>query len=151
MACKSADACHYTYLTKWTLVKLVKGLQLASKALSQASAPAYMTPHAARLPNTRAIDSPAAESPSGVLQEAMLQLWVHESLRVFGDRIWDGEDLHLLRNAINERLTADFSTSHEELFAGGAACPPFASFLHAGSGTAYQPMTDMRALKVTAR
>ena len=107
--------------------------------------------HPARLPNTQVNDSPATESPLGALQEAMLQLWVHESLRVFGDRMWDSEDLQLLHNAINERLAADFSTSHEELFAGGEACPPFASFLHAGSGAAFQPMTDMRALKVIAR
>lgn len=81
----------------------------------------------------------------------MLQLWVHESLRVFGDRMWDSQDVELLENAINERLTVDFSTSHVELFAGSTACPPFASFLHAGSGAAYQPVTDMRALKVAAR
>ena len=81
----------------------------------------------------------------------MLQLWVHESLRVFGDRLSDSHDLELLDSAINERLTVDFSTSHEELFAGSTACPPFASFLHAGSSAAYQPVTDMRALQVAAR
>ena len=64
----------------------------------------------------------------------MLQLWVHESLRVFGDRMWDSQDLVLLDSAINERLTVNFSTSREELFAGRTACPPFASFLQAGSG-----------------
>ena len=81
----------------------------------------------------------------------MLQLWVHESLRVFGDRMWDSQDLGVLDSAINERLIVNFSTSHEELFAGSTACPPFASFLHAGSRAAYQPVTDMQARKVAAR
>ena len=122
---------HYQFGVR-DLVKMVKGLQLASKTFhdNQASAPlplAQLQAHVATrsspwdtgeaglgaavcfkalsqgprpapqhcrvkiyvsaciLPTkTQANDSPADLSPSGALQEAMLQLWVHESLK----RLW---------------------------------------------------------------
>lgn len=81
-------------------------------------------------------------------QEAMLQLWAHESQRVYGDRLCDAGDVAWLNSAINDRLRDTFATSWEELFTGQQACPPFASFLTSGAGAAYQPVTDMDALMV---
>ena len=81
----------------------------------------------------------------------MLQLWVHESQRVFGDRMWDAADSVWLDTAIDEQLHSIFSSSLEELFSGQSVCPPFAAFLRTGAGAAYQPAADMVALKVACQ
>lgn len=49
-------------------------------------------------------------------KEDLLQLWVHETLRVMGDRMWDPVDAAWLRKQIDERLSATFSTNFATLF-----------------------------------
>lgn len=49
-------------------------------------------------------------------KEDLLQLWVHETFRVIGDRMWDPADQAWLRKQVDERLSASFSTSFAGLF-----------------------------------
>lgn len=49
-------------------------------------------------------------------KEVLLQLWVHETFRVMGDRMWDPADADWLRRQVDERLTATFGTSFAALF-----------------------------------
>jgi hypothetical protein len=46
----------------------------------------------------------------------LLQLWVHETFRVVGDRMWDPADVMWLRKQIDERLSSTFSTNFATLF-----------------------------------
>lgn len=93
----------------------------------------------------------AARQRARGAQEAVLQLWAHEARRVFGDRLRGPADGAWLHGALDEGLRGAFATSQAELFAAQAACPPFAAFLSAGAGAAYQPAGDMRALQARAR
>lgn len=49
-------------------------------------------------------------------KEDLLQLWVHETFRVMGDRMWDPADVKWLRKQIDERLSSAFSTNFSTLF-----------------------------------
>jgi hypothetical protein len=49
-------------------------------------------------------------------KEDLLQLWVHETFRVMGDRMWDPADVEWLRKQIDERLSSAFSTNFATLF-----------------------------------
>eukprot|EP00898_Chlorokybus_atmophyticus_P005400 jgi/Chlat1/5861/Chrsp4S06373 len=82
-------------------------------------------------------------------REAMLQLWCHECFRVFGDRMWDPADKAWLRNAMDERLSATFSSSWKTLFPGeDGSIPPFVSFMREGmDNPPYEPVTDANTLK----
>jgi len=75
----------------------------------------------------------AARQRARGAQEAVLQLWAHEARRVFGDRLRGPADGAWLHGALDEGLRGAFATSQAELFAGQAACPPFAAFLSAGA------------------
>lgn len=48
-------------------------------------------------------------------KEDLLQLWVHETFRVMGDRMWDPADVAWLRKQLDERLTSTFGTSFAAL------------------------------------
>jgi hypothetical protein len=78
----------------------------------------------------------------------MLQLWVHESQRVIGDRMWDPADQAWLTNAIDTRLGMFFSTSLEEVFGTNQPCPPFVSFLRPMENPPYEAVPEMATLKV---
>jgi hypothetical protein len=49
-------------------------------------------------------------------KEDLLQLWVHETFRVVGDRMFDPADLAWLRKQVDERLSSAFSTNFANLF-----------------------------------
>lgn len=49
-------------------------------------------------------------------KEDLLQLWVHETFRVVGDRMWDPADVSWLRKQVDERLSSAFSTNFSTLF-----------------------------------
>ena len=49
-------------------------------------------------------------------KEDLLQLWVHETFRIIGDRMWDPADLAWLRKQLDERLSSTFSISFAGLF-----------------------------------
>lgn len=49
-------------------------------------------------------------------KEDFLQLWVHESMRVMGDRMWDPVDLAWLRKQLDDRLSTTFGISFASLF-----------------------------------
>jgi dynein heavy chain len=49
-------------------------------------------------------------------KEDLLQLWVHETFRVMGDRMWDSGDVAWLRKQVDERLSSTFSTNFATLF-----------------------------------
>lgn len=49
-------------------------------------------------------------------KEDLLQLWVHETFRVVGDRMWDPADVSWLRKQVDERLSSSFSTNFATLF-----------------------------------
>lgn len=70
-------------------------------------------------------------------REDLLQLWVHEAERTFGDRMWDAADRELLRRAVNEQLGTAFGTSVGALFeAAGGEVPPYAQLLRPAAGGA---------------
>lgn len=49
-------------------------------------------------------------------KEDLLQLWVHETFRAVGDRMWDPADVSWLRKQIDERLSSAFGTNFATLF-----------------------------------
>ena len=83
------------------------------------------------------------------LQDAMLQLWCHETFRIIGDRMWDAADRTWLRGQLDDKLKAIFGTSWDELFGEGKDCPPFVSFMRSTENPPYEPVTDFAVLKVT--
>lgn len=82
------------------------------------------------------------------VQEAMLQLWCHETLRIIGDRMWDPADRAWLKGQLDDKLKAIFGTSWDDLFGEGKDCPPFVSFMRNTENPPYEPVTDAAALKV---
>jgi hypothetical protein len=49
-------------------------------------------------------------------KEDFLQLWVHETFRIIGDRMWDPTDVAWLRKQLDERLSSTFGVSFPSLF-----------------------------------
>lgn len=49
-------------------------------------------------------------------KEDFLQLWVHETFRIIGDRMWDPADVAWLRKQLDERLSSTFGVSFAGLF-----------------------------------
>lgn len=82
------------------------------------------------------------------MQDAMLQLWCHETFRIIGDRMWDPADRNWLKGQLDDKLKAIFGTSWDELFGEGKDCPPFVSFMRSTENPPYEPVTDFAALKV---
>ena len=83
-----------------------------------------------------------------LVQDAMLQLWCHETFRIIGDRMWDPVDRTWLKGQLDDKLKAIFGTSWDELFGEGKDCPPFVSFMRNSENPPYEPVTDFVALKV---
>lgn len=79
-------------------------------------------------------------------KDSLLQLWVHENLRVFGDRMWDSADKQWLVNQIDQRLSNHFGTSWRSLFE-SQDCPPFVNFMRAVEHPPYEAVTDIGSLK----
>ena len=82
------------------------------------------------------------------VQDAMLQLWCHETFRIIGDRMWDPTDRTWLKGQLDDKLKAIFGTSWNDLFGEGKDCPPFVSFMRTTENPPYEPVTDFTALKV---
>ena len=84
-------------------------------------------------------------------KDSVLQLWCHECLRVFGDRMWDFNDQKWLRNQLDQKLLHNLSTSWETLFEPFyGECPPFVSFMRQDvDEPPYEPVIDPRRLKDT--
>ncbi|KAL0040883.1 hypothetical protein WJX79_008591 [Trebouxia sp. C0005] len=80
-------------------------------------------------------------------QDAMLQLWCHETFRIIGDRMWDPADRTWLKGQLDDKLKAIFGTSWDDLFGEGKDCPPFVSFMRTTDNPPYEPVTDFTALK----
>jgi len=79
-------------------------------------------------------------------KEVMLQLWVHESLRIYGDRMWDSKDRVWLQARLEEKLNSIFQTSWSSLFETGEVMP-FVSFMRDIEQPPYEPVNDISALK----
>ena len=78
--------------------------------------------------------------------ESMIQLWVHETFRIYGDRMWDPADKEWLKSKSDECLNSLFGTSWNSLFDTGE-CPPFVSFMQTIDNPPYEAVTDEPALK----
>jgi dynein heavy chain len=63
-------------------------------------------------------------------RESMVRLWVHESLRVFHDRLVDDVDRSRFLSMLQQRVTSSFEVEWAKLFeASGGRMPMFASFI----------------------
>jgi AAA+ lid domain len=51
-----------------------------------------------------------------VVQELMLQLWCHETCRVYGDQMSDERDKEVVRQQVHEALSAVCDSSWQALF-----------------------------------
>ena len=95
-------------------------------------------------------------------RESILHLWIHENLRVFGDRVWDPEDFQWLQRQIDTNLRIHFSTSWNEIVSTDnlvclnasddnvrlKECHPFVSFMRpAMDSPPYEVITDTQTLK----
>ena len=78
--------------------------------------------------------------------DSMLQLWVHETLRIYGDRMWDPQDKQWLKERVDESLSSVFTTSWNAIFE-EESCPPFVNFMKALDNPPYEAVTDDKALK----
>jgi len=79
-------------------------------------------------------------------KESMLQLWCHETFRVYGDRMWDANDKIWLENLLDDKLNNIFSSAWKSLFEEGEM-PPFANFMRAVENPPYEAINDKVALK----
>jgi len=94
-------------------------------------------------------------------KESILQLWIHENLRVFGDRLWDVNDSSWLRRQIDTNMRLHFGVSWNEVLSTGATtsvasevdeklneCHPFVSFMRQGLDVPpYEAVVDAPTLK----
>jgi len=98
-------------------------------------------------------------------RESILQLWVHENLRVFGDRLWDANDARWLKQQIDTNMRIALGTSWNDLFKPVLSkdnvhavriienedfyeCQPFVSFMRQGVDVVpYEAAVDASALK----
>jgi len=98
-------------------------------------------------------------------RESILQLWAHENLRVFGDRLFDMSDARWLKQQIDMNMRVAFSTSWNDLFKPTIPreiksnvrvsneeefheCRPFVSFMRQGLDVIpYEAVIDAAALK----
>lgn len=79
-------------------------------------------------------------------KEHILQLWIHEAFRVFGDRMWDANDKLWLQETTTLILKNAFNIEWAELFPQGV--PPFVSFLSNVDNPPYEAVQDLQKLKV---
>ena len=80
-------------------------------------------------------------------KESMLQLWCHETFRIYGDRMWDSNDKEWLTRQLNEILGSLFSTSYSALFESGEMMP-FVNFMRPeASPPPYEPVMELSTLK----
>eukprot|EP00656_Telonema_subtile_P031899 TRINITY_DN3494_c0_g2_i1.p1 TRINITY_DN3494_c0_g2~~TRINITY_DN3494_c0_g2_i1.p1 ORF type:complete len:4527 (-),score=1335.50 TRINITY_DN3494_c0_g2_i1:103-13683(-) len=78
-------------------------------------------------------------------RETMIRLWVHESLRVFADRMICSEDKHLLQNEINDLLSENFEVSWKKLME--AHFTAFGSFMRELEEPVYEEILSEADLK----
>eukprot|EP00854_Cymbomonas_tetramitiformis_P005380 gene5380-6528_t len=79
-------------------------------------------------------------------KESMLQLWCHETFRIYGDRMWDHNDKDWLKNLLDEKLSSVFSSGWKTLFEDGEM-PPYATFMRNVEHPPYEPILDQSLLK----
>jgi len=75
-------------------------------------------------------------------KDAMLQLWVHENLRVYSDRMWDKADKDWMQWLLDDRLLSHFSSSWNSLFDSKTGCPPFVNFMRDVERPPYEAVTE---------
>jgi len=75
-------------------------------------------------------------------REAILRLWIHESLRVFSDRLINDKDREKFSDMINSKLSSMFETSWKKLFKDGVDQPLFGDFLEDDSAAALNDDDD---------
>ena len=92
-------------------------------------------------------------------KDSIIQLWAHENLRVFGDRLWDDVDFDWLARQLDTSMRVHFGTSWKDVFADGEHEPvkddtarfdsvPFVSFLRQGlEFPPYEAVSDEHALR----
>ena len=87
-------------------------------------------------------------------RETMLQLWVHECFRIFGDRMWDMNDKAWLKKQLDQKLNQNLMSGWDALFGEAdkfpfyGECPPFVSFLRSNAEhPPYEIVTDTKKLK----
>ena len=92
-------------------------------------------------------------------KDSIIQLWAHENLRVFGDRLWDDVDFDWLTRQLDTIMRVHFGTSWKDVFAVGETEPdkddavfaesvPFVSFLRQGlESPPYEAVSDEHALR----
>ena len=87
-------------------------------------------------------------------RETMLQLWVHECFRIFGDRMWDMNDKAWLKKQLDQKLNQNLMSSWDALFGEAdkfpfyGECPPFVSFLRNNvDNPPYEIVSDSKKLK----
>ncbi|KAJ3321161.1 Dynein heavy chain 2, axonemal [Blyttiomyces sp. JEL0837] len=79
-------------------------------------------------------------------RDSITRLWVHETFRVFGDRLVDKEDRDYFKKLIDEKLVAHFSTSLKQLFP-DKHMSVFGDFMVEGGGDVYEEIVDSEKLK----
>ncbi|CEG01942.1 Dynein heavy chain [Ostreococcus tauri] len=98
-------------------------------------------------------------------KESILQLWIHENMRVYGDRLWDLKDVSWLQRQIDSTMQVHFGTSWNETLPSSLSssssqvtrskvdeefhlCPQFVSFMRQGvDAPPYEVVGDVPALK----
>jgi len=92
-------------------------------------------------------------------KEAMLKLWVHESIRVFADRFIENSDVSTFKNLLDTQLSTEFSSRMSDILQGeddssNSGDLLFCDFLSEPIGTAddaqppYEEVQDRRELKL---
>ncbi|KAL3914241.1 MAG: hypothetical protein SGPRY_007692 [Prymnesium sp.] len=82
-------------------------------------------------------------------RDGMIRLWVHESCRVFADRLTNVADRTYFQGVISDNLAMVFQTSFKHLYKDGLI-RPFGDFMRdvpEGKPPAYEELADSRALK----
>ncbi|KAL0220777.1 hypothetical protein RCL1_000631 [Eukaryota sp. TZLM3-RCL] len=67
-------------------------------------------------------------STSNYNKESIIKLWVHECLRVFGDRLVNSEDLNKFQEFMSDQLSEKFSSSWKKVCSKSGLPPMFSNF-----------------------
>lgn len=78
---------------------------------------------------------------------ALTKLWVHESFRVFSDRLVDEADHKTFFNLINNQLTANMSSTWSTLFRDPVEPTPHCAFIQEGPNIPLKELADLNELR----
>ena len=78
-------------------------------------------------------------------KEQLARLWVHESRRVFGDRLTCEEDREWLENVLHHQIEHSFSLKYEEVVMNKRLV--YCNFVTGADSSAYEEVSNMEALK----